>query len=142
MILSLLLGDDRRWADDENATIRALSEIASLADHASAKVRQGQGKDKHWGRPKGLAAMTLCALIVTMMWNEARRRWPGMANEDAHCACEALWRIARGDGPRQSNEVWRDHLRAARAYRDKPEGKAILCGALRQRAQPKSSQPP
>lgn len=129
VILSLLLGDDRRWADDENATMRGLSAIASLANRASKKVRTGQGKDKHWPRLGGLPTMTLCALIVTMMWHEAQHRWPGQDNQKAQRACEGLWRIASGAGRRQSVAVWRDHLRDARAYRDKPEGKAILRGA-------------
>jgi hypothetical protein len=142
VILSLHLGDEQRWADDENATMRGLSAIASFARCALAKVRIGQGKDKHWARPGGLAAMTECALIVTMTWKKAHHRWPGKDNEKAQCACEALWRVASGDGRRQSVAVWRDHLRDARAYGDKPEGKAILLGALRPRAQPKPSQPP
>jgi hypothetical protein len=126
-ILSLLRGDDPCWTDEENAIMQGLASVASLADLAAAKVRKSQGKDKHWARPEGLAPMTQCALIVTIMWNKARGCWPGKDNEQAQCACEALWRIASGGPRRQSVAVWRDHLRDARAYRDKPEGKRICC---------------
>jgi hypothetical protein len=69
--------------------------------------------------------MTQCALIISVAWCEAQEEWPGKNNENAKRACEMLWRIASGEGRRQSDEVWRDHLREAAEFRGKPEGKVI-----------------
>jgi hypothetical protein len=125
VVLSLLLGDDQHWTEDENATVRGVKDIAIRADLALEKVPLGKGRRMHFPRPEGLDAMTLCALIISVAWYEARKRWPGNDNKNAKRACEMLWRIASGEGRRQSNAVWRDHLRNARELRGKPEAMAI-----------------
>jgi hypothetical protein len=125
VFLSLLLGDDQHWTEDENATVRGLQDIASRSLLAIANVPKGKGPQKSYPRPKGAAPMTLCALIISVAWLETRRKWPGQNKEEAKDACEMLWRIASGDGRRQSNAVWRDHLREAAKLRGKPEAKRI-----------------
>jgi hypothetical protein len=69
--------------------------------------------------------MTLCALIISVAWLETRKKWPGKDNEEVKDACEMLWRIASGEGRRQSDEVWRDHLSMAKVFRGKPQAEVI-----------------
>jgi hypothetical protein len=132
IFLSLLLGDDQhwtagdqRWIEDESATVHGLQEIARRAELALSKVPQGKGRRMHYPRPEGITAMTQCALIISVAWCVARKEWPGMNNDNAKRACEMLWRIASRDRRRQSDEVWRDHLREAAEFRGKPQAKVI-----------------
>jgi hypothetical protein len=123
--LSLLLADDQHWTEDEGATVRGLQDIASRSLLAIANVPKGKGPQMSYPRPKGAAPMTLCALIISVAWLETRKKWPGQNKEEAKDACEMLWRIASGDGRRQSNAVWRDHLRKAAKLGGKPQAKVI-----------------
>ncbi len=126
VILSLLLVDDQRWTEDENATVRGLQDIESRSLLAAAKVPKGKGRQMHYPRRGGAAPMTQCALIISVAWRVARKKWPGMDDGEAKHACEMLWRFASRDGRRQSIEVWRDHLRNAKVFRGKPEAEMIL----------------
>jgi hypothetical protein len=125
VLLSLLLAGDPRWTENESATVRGLQDIAIRADLALSKVPEGKGRHMHYPRPEGITAMTQCALIISVAWCEARKEWPGQNNDNAKRACEMLWRIASGEGPRQSDEVWRDHLREAAEFRGQPQAKTI-----------------
>ena len=125
IFLSLLLGDDQHWTEDEGATVRGLQDIARRSLLAIANVPKGKGRHKSYPRLEGAAPMTLCALIISVAWLETREKWPGVDNDEAKDACEMLWRIASGDGRRQSNAVWRDHLREAAEFRGKPEATRI-----------------
>lgn len=129
VILSLILDRDRHWTENEHATMRGVEDIEARAHAALKKVPKGQGRQKHYPRPEGLAPATLCALIVSA----TSQQWPGKDNEKAQCACEILWRAA-GGCRHQSLAMWRDHLRAARAYEAGPETQTIR-NAVRPRGQ-------
>jgi hypothetical protein len=120
MILSHILNGDLHWTENEHATMRGVEDIEARAHAALKKVPKGQGRHTHYPRPEGLPSTTLCALIVSA----TSQRWPGKDNKEAQSACEALW-CAAGVPRHQSLAVWRDHLGAARAYRDKPEAQTI-----------------
>jgi hypothetical protein len=126
VFLSLLLANDQRWTEDENMTVRGLHDIKSRSLLAIANVPKGKGRQMHYPRPEGVASMTQCALIISVAWYEARKKWPGENLEGAKRACEMLWRVASGDGRRQSIGVWRDHLRKAKVFRGKSEAEMIL----------------
>jgi hypothetical protein len=78
----------------------------------------GRGAGRYFVRPDGIAASTLCALMISVKF-----RWPPVTNGQAQDASEELWAAAGGDIRRRggthnrSDGFWRDHLREAQRFR-------------------------
>lgn len=129
VMLSLLLRDGSDWIVNENQMHAGLSDISARAEGALKPIPKKQGRAKHYSRVERLQNMDVCALIVTVAWKQARGTWPGVDNEQAKRACEALWGAAGGDVKRQgggSIAVWRDHLRVAKRHRESVRARIVL----------------
>jgi hypothetical protein len=129
VMLSLLLHDGSDWIANENQTHVGLSDIVARAEKALKRIPKKQGRAKHYGRDERFQNMDVCALLVTVAWKQTRGKWPGVGNEEAQRACDALWGAAGGNVKRQgggSVVVWRDHLRVAKQHRDSLKARIIL----------------
>jgi hypothetical protein len=114
-------------------TARTSERIRSKASSAISKMRKGSGRDKYYPRPEGLSAATLCALIVSVLCNWD---WPPTQTKDVQDLCARFWAAADGDVERRGGSkeregklvtdgFWRDHLREAKKWRDKPEARRL-----------------
>jgi hypothetical protein len=134
-ILQLIIGelqrqnrDDQVWVTSEHEMMAGLRDLTALAKAAAKRIPKIQGPKKHYAIEERFPPAVICALVVTVAWNEARGKWPGVNNEDAQRACDALWGAAGGDVVRRGREslgVWRGHLRNARKYRDGDHARRI-----------------
>jgi hypothetical protein len=93
--------------------------------------KQGRGK-LYPAVASGPNPLEHCALIVSLLWHENLKYWPGQRNELAWQLCERIWIVAGGDkhgGVAACDgalSAWRKHMVAAKKYRPPhPAGKFI-----------------
>jgi hypothetical protein len=128
VMLSLLLRGGRDSIPRENDIYLGLEDVAARAEATVEKIPVGRGRNKYHPQPDALSAMDTCALIIGVVWEEARGEWPGVTSEPAHRACDILWGAAGGNVERQgfgSTAVWRDHLEAVRTRRDTTAARSL-----------------
>jgi hypothetical protein len=88
--------------------------------------KHGRGSGRYFVRPDGIAAPTLCALIISIKFG-----WPAVTNGQVQEACEKLWAAAGGNVQRRGGACdrkdgfCRDHLRDAQQWRDEPIARRI-----------------
>jgi hypothetical protein len=143
-LLMLLVPGDGDQIINENETRRGLSDVAIRADAALRQVPSGKGRARHYARRERFQNKDVCALIVTVAWKLARGAWPGVDNEVAKSACDALWNAVGGDIQRRGGEgleVWKKHLTVARAHREGMEAKLIERNLKENRRTPVSRRP-
>ena len=100
---------------------RAADRVRRRADDALRNLPSGRGNRRYYPRSNGIDSATLCALMVSVKLD-----WPGVTNRQAQAFSEGLYAKAGGDverrggTPNQTDGFWRDHLRAARKWRNSP----------------------
>jgi hypothetical protein len=120
-ILALLSNGDPRlenWLSDMARTARRLtSRVAEFRERHPQK--QGRGKLYPEAGPDPLE---ICALMISMLWQQDNGRLPGKGNVKAHKFCEDLW-LAAGGTPHAglaarpgTLTAWCSHLLMARKY--------------------------
>jgi hypothetical protein len=104
---------------------RTPERVRKRAGQTLRDLRQGKGNKAFYPRPGGIDSATLCALIVS-----ERMARPAITNRQLQALCATLYVYAGADASRRggaSNKrgFWRDHLRAARQWRDTPFGRRV-----------------
>jgi hypothetical protein len=135
-ILQLIIGELQRQNRDnqvritnEHEMMAGLRDLTALAEAAAERIPRVKGPQKHYAiEEERFLPAVICALIVTVAWDEARGKWPGVTNQEAKKACDALWGAAGGDIERRGSvgrDIWRNHLQKARTYRDSEQARII-----------------
>lgn len=133
-LMTLLRAGDDNFFLDEPQTYYGLADLTLRIEEVLGNLPVRQGRDKFFGSQPGPTPQQICAIIVSVLWEEFHAAAPLNTKQEAQDACAALWKAAGGAVKRRSRkirlptdkstDVWRDHLSAAKHLAQSPKPSA------------------